>query len=295
MSLVKYEILNKVAEVHSFTEAAQLLGLTQSAVSHAISSLEKEFGFALIHRSRNGVKLTTDGQTMLMAMRSVLQAEELLQQEAANILGVTKGSVRIGLISSISTKWMPNIIRIMDQNYPGIQVTLREGDYYEIEQWLINGEVDCGFLNRTSSKQFNFMPLKRDNLLCIVSSKSPLYYKEEIDINEIVLEPFIMPSYRGMNDVETTFENHGLKPNIRFELFDEQGIISMVEHHLGISMLPKLVLSRLPSNVRAVPLKQESFRTIGLSTKQSLSPAARKFVEVLKQWLENNEEDLTNE
>lgn len=295
MSLVKYEILNKVAEVQSFTEAAQLLGLTQSAVSHAIASLEKEFGFALIHRSRNGVKLTTDGQTMLLAMRNVLQAEELLQQEAANILGVTKGSVRIGLISSISTKWMPNIIRIMDQNFPGIEITLREGDYYEIEQWLINGEVDCGFLNRTSSKQFNFMPLKRDNLLCIVSSKSPLYYKEELDIHEIVLEPFIMPSYRGMNDVETTFEKHGLKPTIRFELFDEKGIISMVEHHLGISMLPKLVLSQLPSNVRAVPLQQESFRTIGLATKQSLSPAAEKFVEVLKQWLENNEEDLTNE
>ena len=102
MSLVKYEILQNVAELQSFTKAAQKLDLTQSAISHAISSLEKEFGFPLIHRSRTGVKLTADGQIMLLAMRKVLYEQELLRQQAAHILGVTKGIVRIGLISSIS-------------------------------------------------------------------------------------------------------------------------------------------------------------------------------------------------
>ena len=76
---------------------------------------KKEFGFSLIHRSRNGVKLTEEGKSMLISMRRVLLADELLHQEAANILGVTKGKVRIGLISSISTKWMPNLIQIMEK------------------------------------------------------------------------------------------------------------------------------------------------------------------------------------
>lgn len=285
MSLVKYEIMNKVAEVHSFTRAAELLGLTQSAVSHAISSMEKEFGFNLIHRNRTGVTLTEDGSTMLIEMRKVLSAEEHLRQQAANILGVAKGTVRIGLISTISTHWMPDIIHLMDSQYPGIHIELREGDYYEIEQWLLSGEVDCGFLNRTSSKQFEFMPLKRDPLLCIVSSASPLYDKEEVDLFEIKDAPFIMPSYKGQNDVITTFEQHGLRPNIRFHLYDEKGIVSMVDHGIGISMLPELAIAGLSDNVKALPLKQESFRTIGLSTKQKLSPAAQKFVEVLKQWL----------
>lgn len=285
MSLVKYEILNKVGEVHSFTKAAELLGLTQSAVSHAISSLEKEFGFNLIHRNRTGVTLTEDGIMMLIAMRKVLTAEERLRQEAAHILGVDKGTVRVGLFSTISTHWMPNIIHLMEQQYPGIQIELREGDYYEIEQWLLNGEVDCGFLNRTSSKQFDFIPLKRDPLLCIVSSKSPLYDKEEVDLNEIDELPFIMPYYKGTNDVIANFEKYNVRPNIRFHLIDEKGILSMVEHHLGISILPQLAMAGLMNNVRTLPLKQESFRTIGLSTKQKLSPAAQKFVEVLKQWL----------
>lgn len=285
MSLVKYEILNKVAEVHSFTKAAEVLGLTQSAVSHAISSLEKEFGFSVIHRNRTGVTLTEDGQEMLIEMRKVLSTEEHLQQAASNILGVSKGTVRIGLISTISTHWMPNIIPIMDAQYPGIRIELREGDYYEIEQWLLNGEVDCGFLNRTSSKRFDFMPLKRDPLLCIVSADSPLYDKNEIDLFEIENTPIIMPSYKGTNDVMANFEKYEIRPNIRFELYDEKAIVSMVEHNLGISILPEMAISMLPKNVKALPLLQESFRTIGLSTNQKLSPASQKFVEVLKQWL----------
>ncbi len=250
MSLVKYEILNKVAEVSSFTKAADALGLTQSAVSHAVSSLEKECGFALIHRSRTGVTLTSEGQTMLRAMRQVLDANELLQQEASHILGVTRGKLRIGVISSISSNWMPEIIRIMDNQFPGIQVELREGDYYEIEQWLQSGVVDAGFLNGQKSEQFQFIQLVQDPLLCIVSNQSSLYNRAEIDIAELEDMPFIMTSYRGTNDVKVLLEQYHVKPNIRFELSEEVGIISMISHHLGISILPRLVINRLPSSLK---------------------------------------------
>ncbi|TQR35113.1 LysR family transcriptional regulator [Lysinibacillus sphaericus] len=285
MSLVKYEILNKVAEVSSFTKAADALGLTQSAVSHAVSSLEKEFGFALIHRSRAGVTLTSEGNTMLRAMRHVLDAQELLQQEAAHILGVTRGKVRIGVISSISSNWMPEIVRIMDNQFPGIQVELREGDYYEIEQWLLSGEVDVGFLNGQKSKQYQFTELQQDPLLCIVSDKSPLYNKAEIDIVELENMPFIMTSYKGTNDVKVLLEQYHVKPNIRFELSEEVGIISMIAHQLGISILPKLVTYNLPATIKAIPLKQGGYRTIGIAMKHHASPVTKKFAEILSSWL----------
>jgi len=285
MSLVKYEILNKVAEVASFTKAADALGLTQSAVSHAVSSLEKEFGFALIHRSRAGVTLTSEGDTMLRAMRHVLDAEELLQQEAAHILGVTRGKVRIGVISSISSNWMPEIVRIMDNQFPGIQVEMREGDYYEIEQWLLSGEVDAGFLNGQKSGQFQYIELQQDPLLCIVSDKSLLYDKTEIDIVELEDMPFIMTSYKGTNDVKVLLEQYHVKPNIRFELSEEVGIISMISHQLGISILPKLVTNNLPITIKAIPLKQGGYRTIGIAMKHQASPVTKKFAEILKTWL----------
>lgn len=286
MSLVKYEILTKVAEVASFTKAADALGLTQSAVSHAVSSLEKEFGFALIHRSRAGVTLTSEGDTMLRAIRHVLDAQELLQQEAAHILGVTRGKVRIGVISSISSNWMPEIIRIMDNQFPGIQVELREGDYYEIEQWLLSGEVEVGFLNGQKSEQFLFTELQQDPLLCIVSDKSPLFNKSVIDIIELEDMPFIMTSYKGTNDVKVILEQYHVKPNIRFELSEEVGIISMISHHLGISILPKLVINTLPPTLKAIPLKQGGYRTIGIAMKHHASPVTKKFAEILSTWLQ---------
>ena len=91
------------------------------------------------------------------------------------------------------------------------------------------------------------------------------------------------------------FEQYTVKPNIRFNLFDEKGIMSMVQHELGISILPQLSITQVPENVRVIPFKQEGFRTIGLSTKQSLSPAGQKFVEVLKSWLTENEDNLVFE
>ncbi|GLC86900.1 LysR family transcriptional regulator [Lysinibacillus piscis] len=285
MSLVKYEIFNKVAEEASFTKAADALGLTQSAVSHAISSLEKEFGFSLIHRSRTGITLTIEGDMMLLVMRQVLETQELLQQEAAHILGMTKGKVRIGVISSISSNWMPEIIRIMDKQFPDIQVELREGDYYEIEQWLLNGEVDVGFLNSQHSKQFQYTELQQDPLLCIVSNESPLYDQKEIDVTELNNMPFIMISYKGTNDVKVILDQYHVKPNIRFELSEEVGIISMISHHLGITILPKLVMQNLPPTLRAIPLKQGGYRTIGIAMKHQASPITKKFAEILSMWV----------
>lgn len=285
MNLFKYEIFNKVAEIGSFTKAGEMLGLTQSAISHAISSLEKEFGFELIHRSKQGLKLTPDGQIMLSAIRRALQAQEFIKQEAANINGITKGIVRIGTLSSISAKWLPTIIRKMEVHYPGVQIQLREGDYYEIEQMLMDGVIDCGFLNRSYSNLFPFTPLLRDELLCIVSNKSSLFKQDKVDIKDVELEPFILSSYNGTNDIKSILDLYNVKTNIRFELYDESSIVTMIEHGLGISILPELVLKKLPSNVRAIPLKQDCYRTIGIATKQSLSPATEKFIDLLTGWL----------
>ena len=169
---------------------------------------------------------------------------------------------------------------------------MREGDFYEIEQWLVSGELDCGFLNCAISKQFQYIPLIKDPLMCIVSSQSPLYNKQVIELKAIEKEPFIIPSYKGTNDVMTIFDKYYVQPNIRFALFDEKGIVSMVAHHLGISILPRLVLNDLlPANVRAIPFKEETFRTIGLSTTYNVSPAAEKFIEILHQWLRENEDN----
>ncbi|QTL47881.1 LysR family transcriptional regulator [Priestia aryabhattai] len=289
MSLVKYEILNKVAEVKSFTKAADVLALTQSAVSHAITNLESEFGFLLVNRNRSGITLTTEGETMLLAIRKVLQENEKVHQEAASLLGLAKGTIKIGIFKSVSTKWLPEIIRLMEKSYPAIQIQLKEGDYLEIEQWLLSGEIDCGFINITHSNQFHIISLKKDRLLCVVSNQSALYHQKNVSFEDLEKEPFIMPTYGGYHDIKQLFEEQGVQPEIRFELMDESAILSMITHHLGISILPEMLLDSIPQELRAIPFQVDSYRSIGLATRYHLSPAAKKFAEATQAWLQNSD------
>ncbi|MEI2435718.1 LysR family transcriptional regulator [Priestia megaterium] len=289
MSLVKYEILNKVAELQSFTKAADAMALTQSAVSHAITNLESEFGFPLVNRNRAGITLTTEGETMLLAIRKVLQENEKVHQEAASLLGLAKGTIKIGIFKSVSTKWLPEIIRLMEKNYPEIQIQLKEGDYLEIEQWLLSGEIDCGFINITHSSQFHIISLKKDRLLCVVSNQSALYHQKTVSFEDLEKEPFIMPTYGGYHDIKQLFEEHGIQPDIRFELMDESAILSMVKHHLGISILPEMLLDSIPQELRAIPFQVDSYRSIGLATRYHLSPAAKKFAETTQAWLQDSD------
>ncbi|PNE06318.1 LysR family transcriptional regulator [Priestia megaterium] len=289
MSLVKYEILNKVAELQSFTKAADAMALTQSAVSHAITNLESEFGFPLVNRNRSGITLTTEGETMLLAIRKVLQENEKVHQEAASLLGLAKGTIKIGIFKSVSTKWLPEIIQLMEKNYPEIQIQLKEGDYLEIEQWLLSGEIDCGFINITHSSQFHIISLKKDRLLCVVSNQSALYHQKTVSFEDLEKEPFIMPTYGGYHDIKQLFEERGIQPDIRFELMDESAILSMVTHHLGISILPEMLLDSIPQELRAIPFQVDSYRSIGLATRYHLSPAAKKFAETTQAWLQDSD------
>ncbi|MGG1217450.1 LysR family transcriptional regulator [Priestia endophytica] len=290
MSLVKFEIFSKIAEVGSFTKAADSLQLTQSAVSHAITSLEKEFELTLINRNKTGVTLTNAGEHLLFTIRKVLHYNEKVYQEAASLNGLSKGTIKIGIFTSVSMKWLPDIIKIMEAKYPAIHIELREGDYFEIEQWLLSGEIDCGFVNITQSNQFDIIPLKNDPLLCIVSNQSELYNNPVVTFEDLEKVDFIMPSYGGSHDVKRLFEAYNVQPNIRFELMEETAIMSMISHHLGISILPELVLDSIPKQLRAIPLEVNSYRSIGLATRYNLSPAGQKFAEVTKDWLSGKEQ-----
>ena len=108
--IAKYEVFRTVVESGSLTKAADLLHMTQSGVSHAISSLETELGIALLTRDRSGITLTADGELVLQRIREVLTANERLNQQVAAIKGLEIGTVRIGTFTSVSAQWLPGVI-----------------------------------------------------------------------------------------------------------------------------------------------------------------------------------------
>lgn len=287
MSLHKYAIFAAVVECGSLTRASEQLGLTQSAVSHALSSLEQEFGFSILTRSRSGVRVTSNGERMLAYMKEMLRCHEQMQQDAAAINGVQTGTVRIGTFTSVSTQWLPGILKSFQDRYPGVEIELYEGYYDEIEQWIASGEVDLGFVSLPTAVACDWHPLKRDRMLLIASADHPLATQETVDVAQLAEEPFIMPTVGCDNEIRRILQAHKLEPKIKYELGDDHAIIAMAASGLGISILPEMILFRLPPSIRAIPLQGDHYRTIGIAAASldSLSPAAKRFFEQVQEWV----------
>ena len=111
MTLLTYQVFKTVADIGSFHKAADILGLTPSAISHAISSMETELGFSVMTRGKNGIALTNYGEHLLPYVNAVLNSDESLQQVIAEMNGLRTGKVKIGVFSSVCTNWLPDILR----------------------------------------------------------------------------------------------------------------------------------------------------------------------------------------
>ena len=110
MTLLTYQVFKTVTEQGSFRKAADLLGLTPSAVSHAVSSLEAELGFCVLNRAKSGVTLTNYGERLLPYVNAVLNSDESLQQAISEFNGLKQGKVKVGCFSSVCTNWIPELI-----------------------------------------------------------------------------------------------------------------------------------------------------------------------------------------
>ncbi|MET3292348.1 UNVERIFIED_CONTAM: DNA-binding transcriptional LysR family regulator [Brevibacillus sp. OAP136] len=287
MSLTKFEVFSTIVELGSLTKAAETLGLTQSAVSHAIASLESEWGFSLLVRGRSGISLTANGERVLRHVREILRWREQLAQEIATINGLESGTVRIGTFSSVSVQWLPEIMKQFQLNHPAIEIKLLEGDYEDIDHWISSGAVDFGFVSLPVAKAFDILPLRKDRMLCMVPAGHPLEQQTQVQIEQLAHEWFIMPTESCDNDVRRIFQKHKIVPRIRFELADDQAIISMVQNGLGVSILPEMVLFRIPDNVSILSLEGEPYRSIGIAAQnlETISPAAKTFIRSIQSWL----------
>ncbi|TQR19419.1 LysR family transcriptional regulator [Psychrobacillus vulpis] len=289
MSISKYKVLMKVVELGSLTKAADMMGYTQSGVSHTISSLEQEFGFLLLARSRSGVKLTMNGEQVLKTIREILKWNEHLEQEVASIHGIEIGTIHIGTFTSVSVNWLPDILKDFQQDYPSIEIKLFEGDYRQIEDWISDGVIDCGFLSLPTRDMMDIIPLHKDQMVVLLPTNHPLSSETRLTLSQIEKEAFIMPRKGGDDDINRILEKASIKPDIKFTAGDDYAIMAMVEKGLGISILPELVLRGQQRNIRIIELEEPSYRSLGIavSSIRHVSPATKKFLSYVQNHLQS--------
>ena len=287
MNIGKYETLMAVVEYGSLTRAAQSLGCTQSAVSHSIESLEQELGFALLKRGRAGVRLTGEGERLIPAVRNLLNSAEQLAQTAASIRGLESGTVRIGSFTSVAVHWLPPVLKEFQKDYPRVEFKLLNGDYHDVEQWLMEGSIDIGFVNVPSTVDCECIPLMEDRLLAILPRHSRFESYPRFPLVECETEPFISLLESSDHDARRALEAAGVKPNVRFYTKDDYAIIAMVEQGLGISIMPELLLKGRHDDIQMLPLVPEARRTIGIAIAagDKAGPATRRFADYVVRYV----------
>ena len=286
----KYETLEKIVDLGSLSKAAEELGLTQPGVSHILAGLEEEMGVPLLRRTRVGVRLTPEGERLMPLIREINRAETRLEEEVAELRGVSGGTVRIGTFTSVAVNWLPGIMQEFQALYPGVEFKLLNGDYHDVDRWITEGSVDAAFITLPTDLRCECVPLKEDRLLAILPPGHPLAGQQVCRVTDVAAYPFISLLETSDNDARHALESAGVRPNVRFTTKDDYAIIAMVSRGLGVSIMPELLLKGWKEGIEARPLDPPSSRMLALAVPAGdrSGPATRRFVEFVKEWTEKN-------
>lgn len=282
MTLTQLEIFSLVAELRGFTTAASRLGITQSAVSHAIKALEQELGVELIRRHQAQVELSDIGQQLLLRARTMLGLAATMHQEAADARGMKRGTLRIGSFGPTSSmKLLPAILAEYRSRYPGIEVHIDEGPDRQVVQWLEERRIDVGFVV-LPQERFDTFALLQDQWVALLPAQHPLANESAVSLAQLCVDPFVLTEAGSAELVTRLFHQVGLSPNIRYRNSQLLSTLETVARGEAVSLVAELALPTMhdPRYVRR-PLSQPAIRQIGMAVldRRQSSPATLAFIE----------------
>ncbi len=302
MSIRKYKAFSTIVDEGSVTAAASKIGISQSALTQLLNSLEAELGVKLLIRNRSGIKLTAEGSKLLPLINKVLAADSEVKKAVASIGGAAAESVtiKIGSFTSVAVNWLPEIMREFSKEEPNVRIELVDDGYNNIEKSFRENPIDFGFVRLPLDFECKTIPLYNDRLLAVLPAdfdlskllKSPKsgessaqFYSCPVSLFET--EPVISLIKTIDRDAKTVFSSEGITPNIRYRVEDDYALLAMVEKGLGIAIVPELMLKDTKRNVMCVELDPPTSRRIGIAFPDysSLSDSAMKFVEFTRRFL----------
>lgn len=286
MTLTQLEIFSRVAELQSFTSAANRLGISQSAVSHAIKSLEQELGVELLRRHPSRVELSDIGQPLLLRARAMLGLASTLRQEAADARGMKRGTLRIGSFGpTASIKLLPMILQQYRATWPGIEVHIDEGPDRQVVQWLEERRIDVGFVV-LPEERFDTFALVEDQMVALIPLQHPLAQRDSLSLSDLCHDPFILTEAGSAELVSRLFSAARLKPDIRYRSSQLLSTLETVSRGDALTIVAEGSLpdTQQPRYVKR-PLSPKVERQVGLAVldERQASPATLAFIKLARQ------------
>lgn len=280
MNLTQVQVLLTLAETGSFTQAGDKIGMTQSAVSHALNNLETELGVQLLERSRGGVSLTPIGERLLPHALEIMQRVDAVYQEAAHSRGIMNGKLRIATFPSVSARLLPDILRRLNTLHPMLEVVLFDGSDEECVEWIEQGVVDVGFV--TFAGAMEIISLMRDEMLAILPADHPKSNQNTITPAQLAESPFILSQAGCAYLIGKIYDEANQTFQTRFHVNDVFTIMAMVVEGLGVTIVPEMILPDRTDGMKVLHLSPRSYRhlSLGVRSLAQATPAARAFIEI---------------
>jgi len=246
MELRRIQYFMEISKTGSFSKAATRLKLTQPALSHQIMLLEKETGYPLFYRIREGIRLTPEGNRFMIKAAAFIESYTDLMGSNENIR--LRGSYTLAVGGTVAAWVLPEIMKNMNQKNSQISFDIREGDSEENKNALIRGDADLGILTGPiKSRGFQNKPFLKDEIVAVVSRDSPLALQKKISLRQLRKERFILfhpeSSIRKLTDrsLHSMIQKNG-HPAPLTELRSVESVLRFVKMGLGIGFISRLSL-----------------------------------------------------
>jgi len=281
-------IFRDLAETHSFSRAAALNFITQSAVSQRIKRLEGDVGRPLVFRNRT-LDLTEAGRVLYAAVKDMLLRYEEGIVALRSLETVVAGRIRLATVPSIGLHRLPPCLKDFIRRYPSASADVEYRTFKEIYQGILDGSLDLGIVaGPLRHPQTVMVPLRGDELVLIVPRGHALAKLRRADVTRLEGQPFVAfdeatPTRRL---VERHLQRAGVAVRIAQHLDNVETIKRAVEVGTGVSIVPLCAVTQevRDGSLVAIPLGENGLdRSVAVIYRKGrvLNSAAEKMIEVL--------------
>ncbi len=291
MQIESLKVYCDLAETESFTKAAQINGVTQSAVSQQISSLERQFKSMLIERSKKKFRLTREGQVLYEYSKQIIQTYDLLHSKIQEIKDIISGTIRVSTIYSIGLHDLPPYIKRFMKSYPTVNVHVEYRRSNQVYDDVLSNVVDMGLVAYPNKDaRLEVVPLRKDRLVLICHPQHALAKAKSIKLAALSGQKFIgfEPDIPTRKAIDKILKDRNIDVLNVMEFDNVETVKRAVEIDAGISIVP---LGTVAQEVAKQTLAQvqledgEFFRPLAAIYKKNkvLSPAMKQFLAIVKE------------
>jgi DNA-binding transcriptional LysR family regulator len=246
MEIDQVETFLAVVTYGGFHRAAEVLHISQPAVSGRIRALEESLGVSLFTRGRATPTLSPAGKALRPHAEQILRTVAMARQAVHELQPLTAGALRIAAALSVCTYLMPEVMESYKTENPKVMVHLRSGNSMQVLKMVLDGEADIGVARSLNHPEVETMTLRDDPLILVGDPAHPMAANRRAHLEEVEAWPLIFYD-RGSSDWTLTqglFRRAGLLPNVVLEVETIEAAKRMVERKLGFSFLPQIALTQ---------------------------------------------------